>query len=809
MKFKKQKETQGAMAKAEGTTIARLGAPWLAGMLVLLVVGLGIVAQLTLVQAPKEDRQQLADRAATQQAALINVTLGNYQLLAKQLAADAEVNKLLDSSSKTDDLAARLSALYAPAKVRLIRYADSALRESLSYLDMDSVTKSASQGSEEVLTEGKASELVQAVKSTNGKGAVLIRQPLDKLWAQVEQAVPSGEALHVGQAGQYVRVGQAPDGAVTSTAKLNLGGSVTVWLPPHASSVQQPLFVVVAAAIIVLLLLVGWLFTRQLDAIIKTDIDRLGKIVRHGSKKGIEEMPRLGLLHALALRMISKLPDKAGAKAAQAPEAAASQTAPAKQMIVEEEDAPLPLAGDEEGMSYQLPEEIFRAYDIRGKVGKTLTADSVRLIGRAVGSVAMEAGQQTVLVARDGRLSGPELSEALIKGLLESGRDVIDLGDVPTPVLYYATQVLDSNTGVCVTGSHNPSDYNGLKIVMNGEAMFGDQIMALHQRIAEGNFSKGGGKLTTRDISDRYLNDIMQDIVLAKTMKVVIDCGNGIAGKLAPNLFRNLGCEVIELYCDVDGNFPNHHPDPSKEANLADLIQTVADNEADLGLAFDGDGDRLGVVTKRGQVIWPDRLMMLFAKDLLNRSPGADIIFDVKCSRALPALIRRQGGRPLMWKTGHSYIKAKLKETGAPLAGEMSGHIFFADRWFGVDDGMYAAARLLEILSISAADSDGVFSNLKTGIATPELSIPTTESAKFGLIEQLVERAVEFVGGSPTTLDGLRMDYPDGWGLVRASNTTPILVARFEGKDEETLERIKGQFKKQLLAIDPALELPF
>lgn len=817
MKFKKEKKAQqeGAI-KTEGTSIARLGLPWLGGLLVLLVAGLAVIAQLLLVVAPKEDRQQLADRAVLQQAALINITLDNHQRLARQLAADQRVNQILEFGDSSE-LSAQLSALYAPAKVLLVNYKDSALRESLSYLDRDSITKSAASGEEVVLTEGKDVALVMAIKSANGAGAVLIHQPLDALWRQVRQTVGSGDALQVGPAGQYLRVGQAPADAVQASAKLNLGSSVSVWLPPRGSSMQQPIFLVLSLIVVVLVLLIAWLFTRQLDATLRRDVDQLCKILRQGSKKSVEVPPRLDLMHALMLRLAGQplatnIASPAKAKAAKPVVVEEDETSvtPAANMIVEDaEPEALPLGGNDDTPSYTLPEEIFRAYDIRGKVGDTLTEDGVRLIGRAIGSAAMDAGQQTVLVARDGRLSGPKLSEALIKGLLESGRDVVDLGDVPTPVLYYATHVLDSNTGVCVTGSHNPSDYNGIKIVMNGEAMFGDQIAALRQRILDGKFSKGGGKLSTRDISERYLNDILQDIVLAKSMKVVIDCGNGIAGKLAPDLFRNLGCEVVELYCEVDGNFPNHHPDPSKEANLADLIQAVADHEADLGVAFDGDGDRLGVVTKRGHVIWPDRLMMLFAKDLLNRSPGADIIFDVKCSRALPALIRRQGGRPLMWKTGHSYIKAKLKETGAPLAGEMSGHIFFADRWFGVDDGMYAAARLLEILSVSAADSDGVFSNLKTGIATPELSIPSTEADKFRLIEQLCAKAVEFVGGSPTTLDGLRMDYPDGWGLVRASNTTPILVARFEGKDEAALERIKMQFRKQLLAIEPKLELPF
>lgn len=456
-----------------------------------------------------------------------------------------------------------------------------------------------------------------------------------------------------------------------------------------------------------------------------------------------------------------------------------------------------------------LPEEIFRAYDIRGEVGDSLTEANVELIGRAIGSEAGEIGQQKVVVARDGRLSGPALSEALIRGLRASGRDVIDIGAVPTPVLYYATKVLDAQSGVCVTGSHNPANYNGLKIVMAGDALFGDQITALRTRIIEGRLSTGDGGLERLDIERRYLDAIAADITLARPLKVVLDCGNGIAGKIAPGFLRELGCDVTELFCEVDGTFPNHHPDPGKAANLQDLIAAVAEQRADVGLAFDGDGDRVGVVTGKGEIIWADRLLMLFAREVLKQLPGSQILFDVKCTRSLAALIEAAGGSPLMWKTGHSFIKAKLKETGAPLAGEMSGHIFFADRWYGVDDGLYAALRLLEILAASDEDCDAIFAGLTCGITTPELQIETTEANKFPLVAKLQACAADFNGGRATTLDGLRVDYPDGWGLVRASNTTPLLIARFEGETDAAIERIKQQFHQQLAVIDASLDLPF
>ena len=456
----------------------------------------------------------------------------------------------------------------------------------------------------------------------------------------------------------------------------------------------------------------------------------------------------------------------------------------------------------------QLPASIFRAYDIRGVVGDSLTTETAYWIGRAVGSESLAQGEPNVSVGRDGRLSGPELVQHLIQGLVDSGCSVSDVGMVPTPVLYYAANVLAGKSGVMLTGSHNPPDYNGFKIVIAGDTLANEQIQALRQRIETGNLSEGVGQAEQVDVLGSYFKRIRDDIALAKPMKVVVDCGNGVAGVIAPQLIEALGCEVIPLFCEVDGNFPNHHPDPGKLENLEDLIAKVKSENADLGLAFDGDGDRVGVVTNAGSVVFPDRLLMLFAKDVVSRNPGADIIFDVKCTRRLTPLISGYGGRPVMWKTGHSLIKKKMKETGALLAGEMSGHIFFKERWYGFDDGIYSAVRLLEILSQDKRNAEQVFSAFPNDISTPEINIQVTEESKFTIVESL-HRDAHWGDANITTLDGVRVDYPKGWGLVRASNTTPVLVLRFEAETEEELKRIQEVFRAQLYTVAPDLTLPF
>ena len=455
---------------------------------------------------------------------------------------------------------------------------------------------------------------------------------------------------------------------------------------------------------------------------------------------------------------------------------------------------------------------IFKAYDIRGIVDKTLTVDAVRAIGLAIGTKAREAGATETVIGRDGRLSGPMLSQALSDGFRAAGLNVIDIGMVPTPVVYYGTFELGTGTGVVVTGSHNPPDYNGLKMVVAGDAIYGDAILALRDAIAAGTLSEvpaaQRGGYRTEDLGQRYLDRITGDVKLARPMKIAIDCGNGVAGALAPQLYRALGCEVVELFCEVDGTFPNHHPDPAHAENLQDLIRCLRETDAEIGLAFDGDGDRLGVVTKDGSIIFPDRQLMLFAQDVLSRNPGAEIIYDVKCSRNVAAHVRKHGGRPTMWRTGHSLVKAKLKETGAPLAGEMSGHIFFKERWYGFDDGLYTGARLLEILS-RHADPGAVLNGLPDSPTTPELQLKTAEGENFTLVEEL-KRTAKFDGATEViTIDGVRAEYPDGFGLARPSNTTPVVVIRFEADTAEALARIQEDFRRAILAVKPGAVLPF
>jgi phosphomannomutase len=445
----------------------------------------------------------------------------------------------------------------------------------------------------------------------------------------------------------------------------------------------------------------------------------------------------------------------------------------------------------------------FKAYDIRGTVPEQLHPAFALALGRAFGAQALALGEQTVAVGRDGRLSGPELSAALIEGLRSSGVEVLDVGMVTTPQLYFAASTL-CNSGIQITGSHNPKNYNGFKMVLAGKAIFGEDIQALRRSMEAGvPAAAEQGSLRSENIQAAYLQRIAGDIRLARPMKIVLDSGNGIAGASAPAIFRALGCEVIELFSEVDGNFPNHHPDPSKLENLEDVKRVLRETDAELGFAFDGDGDRLGVVTKTGEVIYPDRQMVLFAQDVLSRAPGGAVVFDVKCSQRLAPAIEAAGGQAVMYKTGHSLIKARMKELNAPLGGEMSGHIFFKERWYGFDDGTYAGCRLLEILSRSA-NANAVLQALPTSCSTPELNVACAEGEPHALVAQLQTYASEFAAPAQvSTIDGLRVDWPDGFGLIRASNTTPVLVLRFEGHTEAALQRIDRDMTALLLRVKP------
>ena len=451
---------------------------------------------------------------------------------------------------------------------------------------------------------------------------------------------------------------------------------------------------------------------------------------------------------------------------------------------------------------------IFRAYDIRGEVGKTLTRQVAQLIGQAVGSEVRAKGLQTIIVGRDGRASGPLLSESVIKGLLAAGCDVIDIGAVPTPLVYFAMQDLNAGSCVICTGSDSSPEFSGFRIVVGGESLAEQGLQALYARIVEDRLERGRGALTQMDLVESYIERISGDIQLETPLKVVVDCGNGITGSIAQRLFEAIGCEVVPLHCEVDGNFPNHYPDPGDPRNLEDLLVSVKQFKADLGLAFDGDGDRLGVVTRDGHTPSPDRLLMVFARDVLMRAPGASIVYDVKCSGHLSGVILGHGGSPVMWKTGHPLIKQKMRETQAELAGEMSGHFFFKERWYGFDDGMYAGCRLLEVIAAEGRSADEIFDELPQSVSTPELKIPMSEGDHYRFVEKFRDRA-RFVGARITTIDGVRADWSDGWGLVRCSNATPNLMLRFDAADGDALDRIKGVFKTQLLVIDPKLNLPF
>jgi len=456
----------------------------------------------------------------------------------------------------------------------------------------------------------------------------------------------------------------------------------------------------------------------------------------------------------------------------------------------------------------QIAASIFKAYDIRGIVPSTLNEDVARSVGRAFGQAALAEGERVVAVGRDGRLSGPALSQALMAGLVEAGVDVLDVGMCTTPMLYFAASTL-CTSGIMVTGSHNPKDYNGFKMVLAGRAIYGPEIQALRQTIeAEGWSLPGGGQVRQADVLEAYTARIVGDVRLCRPIKVVVDCGNGVAGATAPGIFRALGCEVLELFSEVDGTFPNHHPDPSKPENLRDVVRALQETDAELGLAFDGDGDRLGIVTKDGQTIYPDRQMMLFAQDVLSRVPGATILFDVKCTQRLAPAIRAAGGVPEMYKTGHSLVKARMKEVDSPLGGEMSGHIFFKERWFGFDDGTYAGCRLLEILS-READPSAVLNALPTSFSTPELNVACAEGEPHALTAELqaLAPAVLTAPAQISTIDGLRVDWPDGFGLIRASNTTPVLVLRFEGQTEAALQRIEAQMLALLERVKPGAQV--
>lgn len=635
-------------------------------------------------------------------------------------------------------------------------------------------------------------------------------------YIEVRQPVPKGPPAII------ARAGSPPVGDSTATAIAGISG--TAWVVSYrsptavASSDGGWMLPLVGLFAVIALIAVAVFFLRRRDVALASDaVTYQGaiKAILEGAHPGLEQLlPGKPQTLATDLGPVSEgitdddrdditefgaVGDVAGAEPAADTFDITGDSTAGIEVVEEDPDA-----------AVRIDPSIFRSNDIRGIVGQTLTAEGIYEIGRALGSEAAARGQQTIVTARDGRNSSQEIRDALIEGLRDSGRDVLDIGLTPTPVLYFATHYLDSHSGVMITGSHNPPEYNGLKIVLDGETLSGEAIQAIRERIENNDFTSGEGTMQSTEIIPDYIRRISEEIpvTLGNALKVVVDCGNSVPGIAAPHILRAIGHDVIELYCEVDGNFPNHQPDPSQPENLADLIRVVEEEDADIGLAFDGDGDRLGVVDNAGNIIWPDRQMILFARDVLSRNPGAKIIFDVKCSRLLADDIRANGGEAIMSKSGHSQIKTKMQETGALLAGEMSGHIFFKERWYGFDDALYCAARLLEIIVNSGMSATEVFDGVPGWVATPELKLDMPES-EHGAFMQKVLEAANFGDAEVSTLDGLRVDFNDSWGLVRPSNTTPCLVFRFEGDDQAALDNVQQLFRDLLLGVDGDLKLPF
>jgi len=589
---------------------------------------------------------------------------------------------------------------------------------------------------------------------------------------------------------------------------------------------QLPLYIIIAVTVLAIIAAIAMILTK----FPKTLEEQVGKVISSADKKSSlalvvpELVPVAKQLRRATLRALrqSRTAPSAEADSADTLVAAPAATELASPMFQNEQI--LDDTGESLDLDLELgasnildsspagipgfPEHVFRAYDIRGNADTELNDDFIAKVGKAIGSIAGEMGEQALIVGCDGRISSPRIKSTLIRALMESGRDVIDIGLVPTPLLYFATQHLDYQSGIMVTGSHNPASHNGLKVVLNRQTIAAGGIQQIRDRVVGGDFSSGNGRMTREDIVPAYLDEVLQDIAIAVPLKIVIDAGNGATSEVAPQLFDELGCEIIPLHCKIDGSFPNHAPDTSNEANLADLVRAVQQEGADFGVAFDGDGDRLAVVTASGTIVRSDVLLMVYAQDVVSRNPGADVVFDVKCSRNLTDLITRNGGRPVLWKTGHAFMKEKMRETGALLGGEFSGHMFFGERWFGFDDGMYAAARLAEILSTHGNTLEESISQFPQSVNTPEILIPVDEEYKFELVQKIISGA-DFSGGKVTTMDGLRVDFDNGWGLVRASNTGPALTARFEADTEDSLEAIKDEFRAQIALIDPQINTGF
>ena len=786
----------------------------LLGNSVALVVAVIVFTYLALVMVPEQNQARIAKVSQDlllQQAASINAVVVGWQQRLQGLSKDP----VLMAAFEQNDPAGlqlrqqQLNYSLADAEVRLVTLGKLGIANVdrtviTSNIEID-LLRQASDGKmpvPEAYMSGKNWNiaLVMPVPSADGtftSGAVLVRIPVQRIIDVMVDLSVQGKLEFIqnynNQRQVIAMVGNTDSDSGTISAPLAIKTWQLEFTPASAfvltySESSAALWLMLAALVIAIL--AGSVLTaRLLNKVLMADVANLSLPTPPAF-----QLAGFAEAHAIwrkTLRPVADIPE-----ITLGPEVQIA-AAPVKSVAA--------AAAPEKQTALQLSETIFRAYDIRGLAETELNDEVVNKIGQAVGSESLARGEKNVIVAMDGRLSSPRIKQALASGLQASGCDVIDIGMVPTPVLYFATHQLGATSGVMVTGSHNPPQYNGLKMVIANKTLSGVEIQALKKRITQNDLKTGKGSYRTASIEDQYVDYIINDVAIAQPLKIVIDCGNGVAGMIAPRLFTELGCDVVPLYCDVDGNFPNHHPDPSEAKNLRDLIARVQEVGADLGIAFDGDGDRVGAVTATGQVVAADRLLMLFAQDVVSRNPGADILFDVKCTRFLSSLVSSYGGRPVMWKTGHSFMKEKMIETGALLGGEYSGHIFFKERWFGFDDGLYSAARLIEILSTTDPDLDAQLAQFPESVNTPEIKMLASEEAKFDIIDRLSVQG-DFGDGKVSTLDGVRVDFPDGWGLIRASNTTPMLILRFEADTEGALARIIALFKQNLRGIDPALD---
>ncbi|MGM0569322.1 phosphomannomutase/phosphoglucomutase [Marinobacter sp.] len=835
----------------ERSKVRKLSSVALGQALAVVVTGLVVAVvmyMLVLQPAEQQGRLQAAERNAELAAGRLEQRIGFLQSLTQGLGTQTSVREALGETGGGRELAGELrSMLPGIERVFLFPYgaiprrADEQAGLGFATLDLARRAETGRSVTPDALPADGGWRVQMATRVRNpstevAEGTLVIQFDANVL-ADVLSGIEGQSTLLQtvgGQSRNVISRGQGAGPEVTRSLSVP-DWSLRYQSQPAASPVPVVLLGLVVAGFLVAAVIV-WLLLSSAQSGMRKETTRLVQWANKAFSGDRTAPPRFhwelpSVLADVLYRLSKAVEKRVEGGARKAPEAKPALAAEPEmdEPLFQERDMPDidMLDGDEDVLGFgespagatpevaeapapraELSPAIFRAYDIRGIVGETLTPEIVRLIGQSIGSEALDRSQDTLCIGYDGRHSSPELADALARGVMEAGCHVIRIGAVPTPVLYFATHHLGTGSGVMVTGSHNPSNYNGLKIMLGGETLAEEGIQKLLQRVQTGDLHRGQGSASDQDVRRDYLDRIVSDIAVAAPLKVVVDAGNGIAGELGPLLLEELGCEVIPLYCEVDGSFPNHHPDPGKPENLQDLIDRVRQEGADVGIAFDGDGDRLGVVTNEGQIVWPDRLMMLFARDVVSRNPGADVLFDVKCSRRLSGVISSAGGRPVMWKTGHSLMKAKMKETGALLAGEMSGHIFFGERWYGFDDGLYSAARLLEILGIEDRQTSEVFAEFPEDISTPELNLDVTDESKFRIIERLRELA-DFGEANITTIDGVRVDYPDGWGLCRASNTTPVLVLRFEAENEAALERIKQIFRGQLRALAPDVNITF